>query len=133
MLLAGDPRVTFEITNSAHQYVQVYDRTLHFHHGDEVQYQGGIGGLGIPLLKAVPQWDSVRFADWHFIGHWHQLRDYGRALVNGSLIGFGPYSQKIRASFEEPMQGLFFVDKVRGLCMPSKLWVGDSKPKKVAA
>lgn len=122
-LLKGDARVTFEITPSAHQYVRVYNTTLHFHHGDEVRYQGGVGGLGIPLLKAVPSWDEVRHADVHNIGHWHSLRDFGRAVVNGSLIGFGSYSQKIRASFERPQQALYFVDSRRGKCMLSSLWV----------
>lgn len=123
----GDSRVHFEITPSNHQYVQVYDQTIHFHHGDEVKYQGGIGGLGIPLLKAVPMWDRVKPADVHCIGHWHQLRDYGRAVVNGSLIGYNPYAQKIRAEFEEPMQAMFYMDKTRGKSMLTSLWVEESR------
>jgi hypothetical protein len=123
-----DPRVRFEITASAHQYVDVYGNIVHFHHGDEVQYQGGIGGLGIPLLKAVPMWDRVKPALVHCIGHWHQFRDLGRALVNGSLIGFNAYAQKIRAEFEEPRQMLFFVDSKRGgPHMVTKLWVDKDR------
>jgi len=123
-----DRRVEFVITPSAHQYVQIYDWLLHFHHGDDVKYMGGVGGLGIPLLKAVPQWDLVQRADWHCIGHHHQLLDFGRALVNGSLIGYGPYSQRIRATFEPPQQLMFFVDRKRGKCMPTALWVDESEP-----
>lgn len=122
-----EKRVHFEITNSPHQYVQVYDRTLHFHHGDSLRYQGGVGGLAIPLLKAVPQWDLVRKADVHNIGHFHQLSDFGRAVVNGSMIGYGPYSQHIRASFESPAQALYYVDSVRGKCMMTSLWLDDEK------
>lgn len=119
-----DERVTFEITASNHQYVQVYGHWYHFTHGDEVQYQGGIGGLGIPLLKAVPMWDRVRESVVHNIGHWHMLRDYNRAIVNGSLIGFGPYSMRIRAEFEEPAQAMYYVDSKRpGAHMLTKLWV----------
>lgn len=121
----GNPRVRFEITASAHQYVEVYGRTIHFHHGDDVKYQGGVGGLGIPLLKAVPPWDLVKKADVHCIGHWHQLRDYGRAVVNGSLIGFGPFSQRIRAEFEPPQQAMFYVDSHRGKTMLTHLWVAE--------
>lgn len=121
----SEKRVHFEITNSPHQYVQVYDRTLHFHHGDSLRYQGGVGGLAIPLLKAVPQWDLVRKADVHNIGHFHQLSDFGRAVVNGSMIGYGPYSQHIRASFEVPQQALYYVDKIRGKCMMTPLWLDD--------
>ncbi len=38
---------------------------LHFHHGDEVKYQGGIGGIAVPLLKAVAGWDAVKRCDYH--------------------------------------------------------------------
>ncbi len=122
-LFKDNKDVRFNITNSGHQYAEVYGRVIHFHHGDDVRYQGGVGGIGIPLLKAVPQWDLVRKADVHCIGHWHQLLDYGRAVVNGSLIGYGPYSQRIRASFEGPAQMLFYMDKKRGKCMTTALWV----------
>jgi hypothetical protein len=121
----GDKRVTFEITPSGHQYVDAYDRTLHFHHGDDVRYQGGVGGLSIPLLKAVPMWDLIRKADVHCIGHHHTLLDYGRAMVNGSLIGYGPYSQSIKAPYEDPQQLMFYVDSKRGKCWTTALWVGD--------
>ena len=121
----SEPRVHFEITASSHQYVQVYDSIIHFHHGDDVKYMGGVGGLGIPLLKAVPSWDLVRKADLHCIGHHHTFRDFGRAIVNGSLIGYGPYSQRIRAEFEVPQQAMFYIDSKRGKCMVSAIWVSE--------
>jgi hypothetical protein len=123
---ADEPRVHFEITRSPHQYVQVYDWTLHFHHGDDVRYQGGVGGLGIPLLKAVPAWERVRRADIHNIGHHHQFRDYGRAVVNGSLIGYNAYAQSIRADYEPPQQAFYLMDKVRGKSHVTPLWVAES-------
>lgn len=123
---AGDKRVVFEITPSAHQYVQVYDDAIHFHHGDDVRYQGGVGGLAIPLLKAVPAWERVKSASLHVIGHHHTLRDFGRAVSNGSLIGYGPYSQRIRAEFEPPQQAMFFWDRARKKTLMTPLWVEES-------
>lgn len=131
--LASEPTIRFEITKSAHQYVETYDRTIHFHHGDDLNYQGGVGGLGIPLLKAAPVWNDVRRADIHCIGHWHQLRDYGVAVINGSLIGYGPYSQRIRAPFEAPQQAMFYMDSARGKSMLTSLWVGENETKTRAA
>lgn len=122
-----DPRVHFEITPSAHQYVRVYDQTVHFHHGDDLKYQGGVGGLGIPLLKRVPVWERIRPADLHCIGHWHTLRDYGRAIVNGSLIGYNAYAQRIGVDPEDPAQAMFFVDSKRGKSMLTPLWVEESR------
>jgi len=120
-----DPRVTFEITASAHQYVDVYGQIAHFHHGDHVRFQGGVGGLSIPLLKRVPSWDRIKPAAVHIIGHYHQLKDFGRAIVNGSLIGYNPFAQSIGADFEEPMQGFFLFDSKRGKGGLEKLWVGE--------
>lgn len=120
-----EKKVHFEVTNSSHQYVQVYNKTLHFHHGDELKYAGGVGGLAIPLLKAIPQWDMIKRADIHNIGHFHQLSDFGRGVVNGSLIGFGPYSQSIKATFEVPAQAMYYVDSNRGKCMMTPLWVEE--------
>lgn len=122
-LFEGDDRVTFHITASAHQYVDVYNYRVHFHHGDDVKYFGGVGGLGVPLLKAVPAWDSLQPSHYHCIGHHHTLLDYGRVVVNGSLIGYGPYSQRIRAGFELPQQAMFYIDSKRGKCMTTALWV----------
>jgi hypothetical protein len=123
--LKDEKRVCFEVTASPHQYVRTYDQVIHFHHGDSLKYQGGVGGIAIPLLKAVPQWDRTVEADVHCIGHFHQLRDFGRAVVNGSLIGFNGYAQEIRAEFEPPQQALFYMDSKRGKVMNTKLWVED--------
>lgn len=128
-----EKRVHFEITASPHQYVQAYDFTLHFHHGDSLRYMGGVGGLAIPLLKAVPAWDGVKYAHYHNVGHFHQLSDFGRAMVNGSLIGFGAYSQWIKASYEPPQQLMYFLDKTRGKCQSTPLWVGEDVPRRKVA
>lgn len=120
-----DKRITWEITTSAHQYVQAYDWTLHFTHGDSLKYAGGVGGLGIPYLKAIPAWNVVRPAHVHHIGHFHQLLDYGSGFVNGSLIGYGPYSLRIKAPYEAPQQLMYFIDRKRGRCMPTALWCAE--------
>lgn len=111
---AGDPRVVFEITKSEHQYVQVYDFWIHAHHGHEVRYNGGVGGICIPLLKAVDKWDRVKPCDYHVVAHWHQQRDFRRAIVNGSVIGYNAYAMSIGAEYEEPVQTFFMIDKSRG-------------------
>lgn len=87
--------------------------TIRFHHGDNVRYQGGVGGLTIPLNKAIAQWNTVRKADLDVIGHWHQETDMAHAVVNGSLIGWNSYANAIKATYEPPKQGFFEVDLAR--------------------
>ncbi len=130
---ADEKRVEFVIDQSAHQYVDAYDYDgLHFHHGDELKYGGGVGGLAIPLLKRVPAWDRVRPSTYHHIGHFHQLRDFGRAIVNGSLIGYNDFAMSIGADFEVPQQAFYILDSKRGKCQVTPLWCDVERKAKVA-
>lgn len=120
---ASHDRVRFEITPSAHQYVKVYDFDLHFHHGDEISYYGGVGGITIPVNKAVAQWQKVRPAHYHHFGHFHQYLDLGDTVVNGSLIGYNAYAMSIKATPEPPQQAFYVLDSKRGKTCKSPIWV----------
>jgi len=110
----NEPRLTFIIPDGMHSYLQVYDQTIRFHHGHAVKYQGGVGGIYIPVLKAVAQWNKGRHADLDVFGHFHQLRDGGNFICNGSMIGYNSYALSIKADYEKPRQALFLMDKKRG-------------------
>jgi hypothetical protein len=116
----------FIIPETNHVRIQVYKYSIHLHHGDDVRGGGGIGGLAPPLLRRVARWDEqeANRADYHCIGHHHTQIDFGRVVINGSLIGFGPFSQSIGAAGEPPQQTLFFIDEKRGKTMLTPLWVG---------
>lgn len=113
-LFANEPRVKFIIADGSHTYLQVYDWTIRFHHGDDVKYGGGVGGLAVPLRKAIDSWNVSKHADITCIGHYHQLLDESFAVVNGSLIGYNAYAQSIKARFEPPRQGLFLICRDEG-------------------
>lgn len=116
-IFQDDPVIQFQVEDGYFNYLQVYDKLLRFHHGDAIKYGGGIGGLSIPLTKAVHRANQQRKADADFIGHFHQLMPYSRVnkfIVNGSLIGFNAYALRIGASPEEPLQSFHLVDAKRG-------------------
>lgn len=123
-LFADEPRVRVLADPSGHQYAKVYDFDLHFHHGDETSYQGGVGGITIPINKAVAQWDKARRCHYHNFGHWHQYVDLGSWAGNGSLIGFNGYAMSIKATPEEPQQAFYLLDSKRGKTCKCPLWVG---------
>lgn len=110
----SEKRVQFMIPEGPHSYLQIYDQTIRFQHGHMVKYGGGVGGIYIPLNKAIAQWNKAKPATLDVLGHFHQLRDGGNFLVNGSLIGYNSFAQSIKADFEEPKQTLFLIDKKRG-------------------
>ena len=110
----NEPRVQFRVSTGYHSYVDVYGKTLRFHHGHAINYQGGIGGIFIPAFKAISQWDKMRQADIDFFGHFHQHKDGRKFVSNGSLIGFNTYALSIKADYEPPNQTLLLLDKKRG-------------------
>jgi hypothetical protein len=114
-----EPRITFLIAEGMHSYVDVYKgepgaTTIRFHHGHAVKYGGGVGGIYIPVNKAIAQWSKARHADLDVFGHFHQMRDGGAFLCNGSLIGYNSFALSIKADFEMPRQLLFLIDRKRG-------------------
>lgn len=119
---ADDPRVRFILPHGVHTYLQIYDMVVRFTHGDATKYGGGIGGIMIPIRKAIARWETVRHADLNIMGHYHSKHFLRDLIVNGSLIGYNEFALDIAAPFEEPQQCFFLVDKVRGVTMPADIW-----------
>lgn len=113
---AGNDRLNIVVDNSYHTYVDYFGRyTGRFHHGDDIKYQGGIGGIAIPANKAIHEWNSIRRADFDCFGHYHQqMKDARTFTCNGSIIGYNAYAISIKAPYEVPRQTMFLVDKKRG-------------------
>jgi hypothetical protein len=111
---------------TAHQYHEVYGYTLHFTHGDETRFAGGVGGISIPLNKAFDAWDKVKHADYHHCGHWHQQLDGGRWIANGCVKGYDPFAMSCKGAPETPRQTLYVLDAKRGKTAVTPLWVSDA-------
>ncbi len=109
-----EPRVKFLIAEGMHSYLNIYGQTIRFHHGHAIKYAGGVGGIYIPVNKAIGQWDKGRRADLDVFGHYHQLIFAPKFVCNGSLIGYNSFALAIKADYERPQQALFMIDKKRG-------------------
>lgn len=109
-----EPRLTFQIAPGMHSYLPVYNETIRFQHGHAIKYGGGVGGIYIPANKAIAQWDKARPATLNVFGHFHQSRDGGNFICNGSAVGYNSFALSIKADFELPKQTLFLMDKKRG-------------------
>lgn len=122
-----EKRVQFQIAEGMHSYVDIYDTTVRFHHGHAVKYGGGVGGIYIPVNKAIGQWNKAKHADLDVFGHFHQTRDGGNFLCNGSLIGYNSFALSIKADYEPPRQTLFLLDKRRGRTCTWPILLEESK------
>lgn len=109
-----EERVQFIISDGYHTYLDVYGFTIRFHHGHQIKYYGGVGGITIPLNKAVAAWNKAHPVYLDVVGHFHQLFDGGNWVVNGSLIGYNAFALSIKASPETPRQAFFLIDKLDG-------------------
>lgn len=125
-LYADEPRVEFDIARGSLLYTEVYGHTIRWTHGDDVRYWGGVGGITIPLRKAIDSWDKSRPAHLTCLGHFHQVTDHRDFVVNGSLIGYSAFAQAIKARFEPAAQAFFLLDRRRGKRMFSPVQVQDT-------
>jgi len=109
-----EKRVQFQIAESYHLYMKVFDMTLRFHHGHAIKYGGGIGGIYISANKALAQWQKIKRADLDIFGHFHSVKMGGNFFCNGSNIGYNAYALQIKADYEPASQLFFLISKKYG-------------------
>jgi len=108
-----EKRVQFIIQRGYHSYVRFFEGVFEarFHHGHQINYQGGVGGITIPVNKAIAQWNKAHAVNLDVFGHFHTKFDGGNFIANGSMIGYSAYGVSIKASFEPPCQQFFLVNR----------------------
>jgi len=107
--------IRWQVTPSHLSNLNLDGFKIRFLHGHSIRYQGGIGGITIPVNKAIAAWDKIEQVDLTMFGHWHQwswLRA-GKYVSNGSLIGHSAYAVAIKAAYEPPCQSFVVVDHER--------------------
>lgn len=110
----SEDRVQFNIPKSYHSYQTIHGVDIRYHHGHQIKYNGGVGGITIPVNKAIAQWNKAKAVDLDFFGHFHTFMDGGNFICNGSLIGHSPYGISIKASYERPQQVFTVIDSSHG-------------------
>lgn len=121
----GEKRITFNIGEGIHLYIPLAFGVDARHpngivwrltHGDEgLKYQGGVGGLAVPVGRTIKQWNEARHADMTAFGHWHTSLYLNSALAVGSTLGYSPLSIGYKTQYEAPMQAMLTVEKERGV------------------
>lgn len=128
---AKERRVTWNIAKGYFAEEAIQGQRVRFHHGDNIRFQGGVGGITIPVNKAIAQWNKAKPADLDIFGHYHQWIADWRFISVGCLCGYNAYAQSIKAEYQPPTQGFAVLDRERGLTAALKVFVDE--PKKVVA
>lgn len=118
--LRDDERITFGISTSPEQLIDVYDTTLLLSHGDGFRSAGGVGGLYPSMLKWLLRKHQLYSAqkrdfDYALIGHWHSPLWGQDFVVNGSTKGYDEYAKDAGFIHSNPSQQLFTLVPERGI------------------
>ena len=124
----NDTRVQFHIPDGSDAYYSIYGHKYLLTHGD--QFRGGdgvIGALG-PIIRGDHRKRSRNAQidmeyDTMILGHWHQLIQLERLIVNGSLKGYDEYAYANNFGFEPPRQALWITHPEHGLTFSMPVYV----------
>lgn len=116
------PQFKWVIEDSYLTYFTIYDEVLRIHHGDGIRYQGGIGGLEVPMNRAIAQWNLSQRATINLMGHWHSYIP-GYNTVAGSLIGWNAFAAKNRFQYQPPSQPFLLLNEKLGITCHAPLLV----------
>lgn len=110
---AAEERVTFIVDAGYHSHIRFFEGAyeIRFHHGHQINYNGGVGGITVPTNKKIAQWNKAHQVDLDVFGHFHTRFDGGNFICNGSTMGHNAYGVSIGASYEPPSQTCFLINK----------------------
>lgn len=126
----SDSRIQFLIPDGSDAYYQIYNHKYLLTHGD--QFRGGDGVIGAigPIIRGDHRKRSRNSQiDMEYntliIGHFHQLIQFEKLIVNGSLKGYCEYSYANNFSFEPPRQALWLTHPEHGITISMPVHVGE--------
>jgi hypothetical protein len=127
-----DAAVSFQIPDGSDALYRVYNHRYLLTHGD--QFRGGDGLIG--PLGPITRGDHKKRSrnsqielDYQtmLMGHFHQLMQLPRLIVNGSLKGYDEYAYQGNYIFERPQQALWLTHPGRGITFSFPVQVEDPK------
>lgn len=128
----GDDRVRFMISPGPDQHFRIYNHAYLLTHGD--QFRGGDGMIG--FLGPVKRGDHKKRGrnsqiglgyNTLILGHFHQLSQNSRMIINGSLVGYNEYAYQGNFEFEEPKQALWLTHPDRGITFHMPVFVDEPR------
>jgi hypothetical protein len=131
----GNDRVSFQILDSLDCPYTVYSTRYLMQHGNQFTGGNGIGGIAVPIMRGDAKKQKMmavlnRSYDVLHIGHWHQRKDLGSVLINGSTKGYDEYAAFHGFDFEQPQQSLWVTTPERGRTFSAPIFVYTEEERK---
>jgi hypothetical protein len=126
-LTPGYEHIEFILAESEFIYLNLFGYINMFSHGDHFNYQGGIGGIEVPLKKWILRENSVLDGgiDMAWIAHWHQYIVLNKVRVNSSVIGYNAYARSFGFAPEPPKMQFQLLDAKRGFTLNNPIYLID--------
>lgn len=107
-------KVTFDVSEAPYVIQSIFGIKVRFHHGHAARFNGGIGGLAVPVIRKTQQMNTIEHADLDVIGHFHSAQTFSNVIVNGSLVGSNGFSMSLGLPHDIPKQTYFEIDSKYG-------------------
>lgn len=119
-----EKRLEWQISRGPDLVFDVYGFKIRGTHGQEIRYMGGVGGIAVPLNRAIGSTMRADPVNFDILAHHHSLNYSPLWMINGSLIGYAGYPLYKRLPYDPPQQGMFFVDQERKkISSMAPIWV----------
>ena len=105
----------FVIPKSEMAVITIFGHRILVNHGTSVMYQGGVGGLVVPLMRWFSRIAKVFNVEMAWFGHFHQSIFTKNVIVNPSLIGYSAFAMGKGFEKEEPTQTMLIWNEKRGI------------------
>jgi hypothetical protein len=121
--LKNNPNVLVNIARGEHIITEAGKYRVLHHHGDSIKYANGLGGLTIPVNKAIIRLKEAFDFDYMVVSHHQRYTPGPNFVINGSVCGVD--RETIKQGFETPRQAFFLVDHKYGKMFDSPIILGD--------
>ena len=124
----GGHDIVFDIPMGTDCRYNVYKTRYQLTHGDQFRGGGGISGIWTPInlgdhRKRQREQATNTPYDILLMGHFHQLIDGGKFMINGSLKGYDEYAYSCNFGFELPRQLFWLTDPIHGKTITAPIHV----------
>lgn len=127
-----DKRISFLIPDGPDCSYRVYNHRYLLTHGDQARGGDGVIGMLGPVIRMDHRKRSRasqidQSYDTMLLGHFHQLTQLRRLIINGSLKGYDEYANQNNFGYEPPQQALWMTHPRYGITFSMPVQV-EKKP-----
>lgn len=123
----GNKRVRIIFNKSNVVFQSVYGKNIRFEHGHNIKFAGGVGGLTVPLIKAVMRDNMTVKSEFVVYGHFHNqfTAPSEGFMLNGCVKGYDKYALDHHFKYQDPQQLFFLIDEKGRVIQTTQIFLDE--------